>query len=176
LLDFGAQDPVFLDVCRELQPDLGQTVAMDYGIEAHEGNQHIFWPIDYFYSRSICYDIITCWDVYEHILDLENFFVALSKRVVSGSKVLVQTPRCDVFGDALGSHWHHFLPVQHLQLPSRRGIVLQFKQYGFDLIKSASFGANAPPSVIPHPYKALFDKLVKNGDMGCTQILLFQRT
>ena len=176
LLDFGAQDLVFLDVCRELQPDLGKTVAMDYGMEADEHNKHILWPIDQFYSIDECYDIITLWDVYEHIPDLVSFLSALSKRVRSGGCVLVQTPRCDIYGDVLGAKWHHFLPVQHLQLPSRQGITLQFKQYGFDLIKNASFGANAPPSLIPHPHKALFDKLVKNGDLGSTQILLFQRS
>jgi hypothetical protein len=44
------------------------------------------------------------------------------------------------------------------------------------IVSNASFGANAPPSLIPHPHKALFDKLVKNGDLGSTQILLFQRS
>jgi len=174
LLDFGAQDLVFLVVCRELQPGLGETVAMDYGIEAHEYNKHILRHINYFYSSAACYDIVTLWDVYEHIPDLDSFLSTLSKRVRSGGSVLVQTPRSDIYGDVLGAQWHHFLPVQHLQLPSRQGITLQFKQYGFDLIKNASFGANAPPSLIPHPYKALFDKLVKNGDLGSTQILLFQ--
>lgn len=85
LLDFGAQDLVFLDVCRELQPNLGKTVAMDYGMEADEHNKHILRPIDQFYSIDECYDIITLWDVYEHVPDLDSFLSALSKRVISGS-------------------------------------------------------------------------------------------
>ena len=175
VLDFGAQDEVFLDVCIRLQPALARTVAMDYGIEAHNNDRHFFQSIDEFYLGDTLYDIVTLWDVYEHIPDLNMFFVALAKRVVRGGKVLVQTPRSDLYADALGSLWHHFLPVQHLQLPSRLGIVLQFGRYGFKLVKGSSFGANAPPSVIPDPYKSLFDRLAKIGDLGSTQILLFQK-
>jgi hypothetical protein len=80
-----------------------------------------------------------------------------------------------VHAQILGPKWHHFLPVQHLQLPSREGILRQFDRYGFTAVQVASFGANAPGSIIPQPYKQLFDTLAKLGDLGSTQLIRFIR-
>lgn len=175
ILDFGAQDAVFLDVCLAFQPDLGRTIAVDYGVERGQRGRHEFQPISDWYDGSDVFDVVTLWDVYEHIPNLEQFLYQLARRVRAGGQVLIQTPRADLYPEILGSLWHHFLPVQHLQLPTRKGIIQQFLRYGFELVKATSFGANAPPSAIPQPYKRLFDTLAKNSDQGSTQILRFTR-
>lgn len=175
VLDFGAQDSVFLDVCLKVQPDLGRTIAVDYGVERGEHGRHEFQPISDWYDESDVLDIVTLWDVYEHVPNLEECLSQLSRRVRTGGQVLIQTPRADIYPEILGSLWHHFLPVQHLQLPTREGITQQFRRHGFELETSASFGANAPPSVIPQPYKKLFDTLAKKNDQGSTQVLRFVR-
>jgi hypothetical protein len=175
VLDFGAQDSVFLEVCLKIQPDLGRTIAVDYGVERGQQGRHEFQPISDWYEDSDLLDVVTLWDVYEHIPNLEEFLSQLAKRVRTGGQVLIQTPRADLYPEILGPLWHHFLPVQHLQLPTRAGITQQFLRYGFELQKGASFGANAPPSVIPQPYKKLFDILAKRNDQGSTQVLCFKR-
>lgn len=175
IADFGAQDSVFLDVCVKSNPLL-RTVAVDYSPSAHKNGAHEFMSIDDWNATDRQFDIVTLWDVFEHIPNLETFFSTLKKRLAPGGQVLIQTPRADLYADHLGSAWHHFLPVQHLQLPSRKGIVKQFSDYGFELVMAVSFGANATPEKIPQPYKKLFDHIAKITDRGSTQILKFIRT
>ena len=173
IADYGAQDSVFLDVCTSIMPHLESTVAVDYSTSSHKNGIHHFMSIDDWATTDQTFDIITLWDVYEHIPNLSTFFSSLRKRLAPGGQVLVQTPRADLYADHLGSLWHHFLPVQHLQLPSRKGIVKQFFDEGFDLTRATSFGANASPEIIPQPYKRLFDHIAKISDSGSTQILKF---
>jgi|GEM_PF-1740457 len=178
LVDFGAYDGVFLDVCRATQSNLGKTTAVDYPREdtMHLSVRgHSFEPIGEWLGGDSLTDIVTLWDVYEHIADLTGLLTALSRRVKPGGQVLIQTPRAHVHAQILGPKWHHFLPVQHLQLPSREGILRQFDRYGFTAVQFASFGANAPGSIIPQPYKQLFDTLAKLGDLGSTQLIRFVR-
>jgi hypothetical protein len=175
VLDCGAQDLVFLDLCLKIQPDLGRTIAVDYDVERGQQGRHEFQPVSSWYEDSDLLDVVTLWDVYEHIPNLEECLSQLAKRVRVGGQVLIQTPCANLYPEMLGPLWHHFLPVQHLQLPTREGITQQFLLYGFELLKGTSFGANAPPSVIPQPYKKLFDTLAKRSDQGSTQILRFKR-
>lgn len=178
LVDVGAYDGVFLDVCRASQPELGKTTAVDYPREdiTHLTTRgHLFEPISRWLAGEGTSDIVSLWDVYEHIAELSGFMAALSRRVKVGGQVLVQTPRAHIHALILGNLWHHFLPVQHLQLPSREGLLRQFDRFGFTAVQVASFGANAPGSLIPEPYKQLFDTLAKTGDLGSTQLIRFVR-
>jgi hypothetical protein len=43
---------------------------------------------------------------------------------------------------------------------------------GLSVLAAGSFGANAPGSSIPQPYKRAFDALAKATDNGATQIML----
>lgn len=175
VLDFGAQNTLFLGICRSIQPNIRHSIAVDYKIEEHYQGEHQLQSIATWFSDSTALDVVTLWDVYEHIAHLEAFMSTLSRRVARHGQVLVQTPRAGLHAEILGPLWHHFLPVQHLQLPSREGITRQFSRYGFELVQARSFGANAPPSTIPQPYKRLFDSIAKTADQGSTQILRFCR-
>lgn len=178
IVDYGGYDGLFLDLCRVIQPELGKTTVVDYPREDPSdptNPSHDFETIPDWLARDGQTDILTLWDVYEHIADLTNFLDTLSRRVRAGGQVVVQTPRAHVHCRILGKLWHHFLPVQHLQLPSREGLLRQFERFGFTAVQAVSFGANAPGSIIPQPYKQLFDTLAKTGDLGATQIVRFVR-
>lgn len=178
IVDYGGYDGLFLDLCRSIQPGLGKTTVVDYAREnpSETTNQHHnFESIPDWLAHEGKTDVLTLWDVYEHIADLTNFLEILARRVRTGGQVLIQTPRAHVHCRILGKLWHHFLPVQHLQLPSREGLLLQFNRVGFTAVQTTSFGANAPGSIIPHPYKQLFDTLAKISDLGATQIVRFVR-
>jgi hypothetical protein len=54
-------------------------------------------------------------------------------------------------------------------------LLRQFERFGLTAVQALSFGANAPGSIIPQPYKQLFDTLAKTGDLGTTQIVRFVR-
>jgi SAM-dependent methyltransferase len=178
VVDFGAQDGVFLDLLRELYPEIGQTIAVDYATSSTEELRrkgHEFIGIDEWLKNGPAADFVSLWDVYEHIADLDGFLASIGQRITPGGQLLIQTPMASLHANILGPLWHHFLPVQHLQLPSRDGLVDQFKNAGFSLIKAISFGANASPSVIPQPYKRLFDAMAKTADLGATQVVLFRK-
>jgi hypothetical protein len=178
VVDFGAQDGLFLDVVRAREPQVSATTAVDYVPPADDAlalRGHTFETIDAWMASSDSVDLLTLWDVYEHIADLPTFMNAVRARLSPGGYVLVQTPMASLHATLLGPLWHHFLPVQHVQLPSRRGLVEHFAKNGFQLVRAKSFGANAPPSVVPQPYKRLFDAIAKEADLGSTQLVLFQR-
>jgi len=176
IVDFGAYDGIFLDVCRELEPDLAHTTIVDYPREEVDSGltlEHRFQTIDDWLEGSSTVDVVALWDVYEHVTDLDTLLQALSRRVIKGGQVVVQTPRAHQHAHILQERWHHFLPVQHLQLPSRAGLLQQFEKVGFRMVTAGSFGANAPADIIPEPYKKLFDTLAKQGDLGSTQLIRF---
>lgn len=178
VVDYGSYDGLFLDVCRGIEPFLAQTTVVDYPREEVDiglAQEHRFEAIDKWLVGDAAVDVVALWDVYEHVPNLEVLLQALSRRVSKGGQVVVQTPRAHQHAHILQERWHHFLPVQHLQLPSREGLLRQFEQAGFSAVFAGSFGANAPADIIPEPYKKLFDTLAKQGDLGSTQLVRFVR-
>lgn len=116
------------------------------------------------------FDLITLWDVIEHVPDPLATLRWLRPRLAENGRLLMQTPRIGLLSDALGDRFEHYLPLEHLHLFSREALCEASRRAGFTVERCASFGANAPAERIAMPYKLAFDRLAKASDQGATQL------
>lgn len=117
------------------------------------------------------FDLITLWDVIEHVDDPGVVISRLKKLLNPKGRIVIQTPRFGTLGELFGENWPHLLPVQHLNIASKEGMQIFAREMGLIINTHCSFGANAPSAVIPQPYKRAFDQLAKKLDFGEVQIL-----
>lgn len=178
ILDFGCADGIFLDWLRMngirsenlFGVDLGEDMVK---IAAEKGYQVATFEMRHeLYRRKM--DLVTLWDCPEHLLDIKNIVSGLTEAMHQGTLLLIQTPRVGLLSEILGERFAHYLPVEHVHLFPRESLVRFLQDFGFRLLRAASFGANVPAEVIPSPYKEACDRLAKVSDQGATQVLLFQ--
>jgi 2-polyprenyl-3-methyl-5-hydroxy-6-metoxy-1,4-benzoquinol methylase len=122
------------------------------------------------------FDLITLWDVIEHLPDPASVIGELKKLLSPKGRIVIQTPRFGLVGELFGSAWPHLLPVQHLSIASKEGMQKFVRRKGLTIEQHKSFGANAPGEVVPQPYKQSYDQLAKALDFGEVQILSLKRT
>lgn len=117
------------------------------------------------------FDLITLWDVIEHVPDPLATLRWLRPRLAENGRLLMQTPRIGLLSDALDERFEHYLPLEHLHLFTREALCDVSERAGFTVVRCASFGANAPAERIPMPYKLAWDQLAKSTDQGATQLI-----
>jgi 2-polyprenyl-3-methyl-5-hydroxy-6-metoxy-1,4-benzoquinol methylase len=174
ILDFGCADGVFLEFCKTY---FNQDTKL-YGTDLSENmlgdarkngwNVVSLGDLDTLKTK---FDLITLWDVIEHVEEPAAVIKTLQKFLTPKGKIVIETPRFGVLGELRGEQWPHLLPVQHLSLASKEGMQKFAKRMRLTIHRYASFGANAPSSAVAEPYKKLFDTLAKKLDFGDVQIL-----
>jgi 2-polyprenyl-3-methyl-5-hydroxy-6-metoxy-1,4-benzoquinol methylase len=177
VLDFGCAEGVFLDFLRcrghdgdrllgaDISPQMVQRAAAR-GHRAIEARLLDELPHGLF-------DLITLWDVIEHVPDPSATVAGLVRLLAPGGRILVQTPRVGLLSAELDDLFEHYLPLEHVHLFRRETLLKLFAEHGFEVLATASFGANAPEELVPKPYKTAFDQLAKVTDNGATQLVLF---
>jgi SAM-dependent methyltransferase len=121
------------------------------------------------------FDLITLWDVIEHVEEPTVVIAKLKKLLKPGGKIFMETPRFGLLGELYGENWPHLLPVQHLSVASKEGMEKMAKRTGMIIDTYCSIGANAPSVAVPQPYKRVFDQLAKKLGFGDVQILSLKR-
>ena len=178
ILDFGCADGIFLDWLTSLGASTQNLFGIDLSAEmvgcaAEKGYQAVtFEKRHELFNHK--FDFICLWDVLEHVSNPRDTIAELTGVMRQGTQVLIQTPMLGLLSDRLGEQFEHYSPFEHLHLFSRQALLGMFESAGFSPLKSASFGANAPIEIVPHPYKQVYDSLAKLTDNGATQVALFQ--
>jgi len=168
ILDYGCANGFFLDFCVSLgcrKQDLcGFDIAEDLLVQVARKGYHTLK------SSDKDFDFIFLWDVLEHIPEPAALINHLKACLRPGGTVIVQTPRLGFLAEVLGELWEHYLPLEHVVLYGRGSLRRLFEEAGLRLVAASSFGSNAPPGIVPEPYKQAFDRLAKRTDYGSTQI------
>lgn len=176
VLDYGCAHGIFLDWLALngcLKNNLhGFDVGVDMVSKAIEKGYTCTANIDEF--DNYLFDLITLWDVIEHVSHPRDVAKKVKSLLKVGGKVLVQTPNFGELAIHMGDAFAHYLVVEHLHLFSRKALIELFQSVGFVCLSQASFGANAFIKHVAEPYKTTYDKLSKKFDFGATQVLLFQ--
>ncbi len=86
-------------------------------------------------------DLVTCWDVIEHLEDPATALAAIRGRLRPGGWLFLSTPDAgSIVARLMGRRWHYLDPVQHLHLFSRKRLAMLLGRLGFDVIDVCSFG------------------------------------
>jgi 2-polyprenyl-3-methyl-5-hydroxy-6-metoxy-1,4-benzoquinol methylase len=176
ILDFGCADGIFLDWLRSLGAEPTRLCGIDISEEMVElarakGHRAVSLEAQGELSGEK-FDLVTLWDVLEHLLNPMETLRSLTNFLKPGAQLLLQTPRVGLLSDILEESFEHYLPIEHIHLFPRQTLIDCMTPMGFSITKAMSFGANAPSSKIPRPYKSAYDQLAKRTDNGATQVLL----
>jgi hypothetical protein len=142
LLDVGAYIGIFIEMA-------GQSGWEALGVEPS------YWAVNEaqvknlpviegtLYSSSLVgskFDVITMWDVIEHLADPRADLTIAYERLVSGGYVVIHTMDIDsLMARIMGSRWPWLMDM-HLQYFSQRTLSEMLRQSGFEVIWSGSQG------------------------------------
>lgn len=151
VLDIGCAAGFFLRVMRDEGHDV-------YGVElspaiaehakSHIGRDRIHigtlddLPADHPDITPGSFDLVTMWDVVEHVSDPQNLLHLARKLLKPDGTLLIETQNVDsAFAILLGRRWHHYKHQEHLYHFNPQTIQRLLEQTGFDLVRqTASYG------------------------------------
>jgi 2-polyprenyl-3-methyl-5-hydroxy-6-metoxy-1,4-benzoquinol methylase len=135
LLDVGCAAGYFLTVMQQrgwqvegVEPS--RTIARfgreRFGVTIHEGT------LDTIKLPPASYDLITLWDVIEHVPDPTNLLLQVRRLLAPGGVVLLETQNvASLTARVLGRRWHHYKHAEHLWHFSPQTIDLLLQKTGF---------------------------------------------
>jgi len=173
ILDYGCANGVFLDLLNSNGCKKNDLYGFDISnnminqVEKKGYSTQKFLKSNYF-------DYIFLWDVIEHIIEPHKIIVSIKLSLKPRGAVIIQTPCIGLLSNIFADKWEHLLPIEHVVLFSQSSLHNFMNNHGFREIVSKSFGANAPISIIPDPYKKAYDLLAKKTNNGSTQISVFE--
>jgi ubiquinone/menaquinone biosynthesis C-methylase UbiE len=143
LLDVGAASGDFLsEVARssrwtaegvEPQPEAGAQ-ARARGLTVYRGT------LESCNLPSASYDVITLWDVFEHLHDPQAALAEAARLLRPGGLLVMSTPNLDSWDRRLfGKYWIGYELPRHLYLFNRRNAIPLLARQGFDLLEVRSF-------------------------------------
>lgn len=178
VLDFGCADGVFLEFAKTYfnpTTKLYGTDVSEHMLEQAIRNGWNVIPLAALRTLKEKFDLITLWDVIEHLEDPGAVISELAGLLSPKGRILIQTPRFGMLAELFGDQWAHLLPVQHVSVASKEGMERFVRRMGFRIETHRSFGANAPSTAVAQPYKSVFDQLAKKLDFGDVQIVSVRR-
>ncbi len=177
ILDFGCADGLFLDFCKKYFNSKtklwGTDLSEDLLSQARKNGWDVF-PLGDTENIKMKFDLITLWDVIEHVEDPLEVMKMLKKLLTPKGRIFLETPRFGLLGELYGDNWPHLLPVQHLGIATKEGMEKLAKRAGLVIDAHVSFGSNSPAHLVPQPYKKIYDTLAKKLDFGDVQLASFK--
>ena len=176
LLDIGCSSGLFLDEARkagfivegaELSPDTAEAARRNFGLKVHTGT------VDSATFADDTFDVITLFDVIEHLSDPLGDLCKMSKLLKPGGIILQSTPNIDGLFPKLSyklahrlDYWPHPEPPHHLYQFSVRSMKSLLDRAGLECVRADqtriqlgySFGSPEHWKVSPKllAYAALF--------------------
>ena len=92
------------------------------------------------------YDLVTLWQVFEHVADPRRLGEALVDRLVPGGRLLLSLPNVESFeAERFGGDWFHFDVPRHLVFPPSRTLRTVFEELGVRHVETVPFSAEYGP-------------------------------
>lgn len=143
LLDIGCALGFFLEVGKKAGWD---TVGVDmsrYAIKRlkEKGIKGIVGTVFTAKFPDNSFDVVTCFQVLEHLIDPIVFLAEVRRILKPGGQVFLTTPdRNAPFSLILGRKWHGWLVEGHLNWFTKSSLALSLKRAGFERVKSGKDG------------------------------------
>ena len=142
LLDIGCNIGLFLSEARtsgfdvvgvELNTDCAEYARTHFGLEVHSDY------LDKIAFKAGSFDVVTMYDVLEHIPDLHGILTEIHRILKPGGVLVVQSPNLDsVMADLSQSSWSWLSPPDHLYhfTPGTLSSLLAQRGYDVQLVKT----------------------------------------
>ena len=83
------------------------------------------------------FDLITLWDVIEHIPDTREALVEIRRLLAPGGRLLVETQNIDsIAAKLLGKKWQHFKHAEHIYHFNPKTLKRLFDSAGFEILEN----------------------------------------
>ena len=144
LLDAGANFGHFLKIAQRVYNVLGFDISpmavawsqKHLGVPNRVGS---IYALDEDFSPA--FDLITCWDVIEHLQEPEEALRELHKALKPEGYLFLSTPDAgSVVARLLGRRWHYLDPTQHLTLFNRSNLARLLKSTGYKVLGIRAVG------------------------------------
>lgn len=102
------------------------------------------------------FDVITMWDVIEHLDNPRSALQACRERLQPGGWLFLSTPDAGSLSARItGARWHYQDPVQHINLFSRRNLSRLLHETGFEVRGHVYFGRQYRVAYVLHRLRYL---------------------
>ncbi|OHD81242.1 MAG: hypothetical protein A2355_03485 [Spirochaetes bacterium RIFOXYB1_FULL_32_8] len=85
------------------------------------------------------------------------------------SSIIIEVPLSGFVQNFFGAKWRFFMPDEHIQIPSKKGLIMLLKRYNLKVTGYTRFGSGFTSGMIHPFFKRIFDysaKKIKCGDRG----------
>jgi SAM-dependent methyltransferase len=143
MLDIGAATGFFLDLARQrgwephgVEPsDHAASIGRAKGIDVITGTLDDCRFPDHFF------DVITLWDVIEHLPEPRKALATVRRLVKPKGIIVINTPDSgSMLSKTLGTKWHLVVPPEHLNLFHRKSLQLLLEESGFSVLQTDTIG------------------------------------
>jgi SAM-dependent methyltransferase len=143
LLDIGAANGYFLSLAKARGWNVRGVDVSDYA--ANQARQKGFDVLVGDIKKSLfhpdTFDVVTMWDVIEHLADPEEEIEAILRLLKPGGFLAINTPDGNSwFARILKQRWHQLIPPEHLLFFNPLSLRLFLERYGFNLRYKSKIG------------------------------------
>jgi SAM-dependent methyltransferase len=152
LLDVGAATGYFVALAREAGWDAKGIEISAYAAEtARKKGRPVEEGTLLTFDSSEKFDVITLWDVFEHLVEPEEHLRAVRRILRQGGSIALITPRADaLWARCMGPRWHLLIPPEHVICYSADGITKIFRAHGFEVSSIQSVGKRFTAQYVFH--------------------------
>lgn len=137
LLDVGAASGFFLKIAQKRGWNVNGVEISEFAAsKAREKELDVITgAIEDLQNCGECFNVITMWDVIEHMPDFASTLDATNKLLENGGIIAINTPDSGSFvAKMLGKSWHLLTPPEHLVIFNQKNLSDLLKKKGFKIL------------------------------------------
>ncbi|MDP3900379.1 MAG: class I SAM-dependent methyltransferase [bacterium] len=143
LLDVGAATGFFMCLAKERGWQVNGVEISDFAARSgRKAGLEIFTgTLENAPFAEESFDLITMWDVVEHLPQPREFFSRASRLLKKGGVIVINTPDAgSILAGLLGKRWHLIVPPEHLHYFNLNSLSLLLSKTGFKILQHGKIG------------------------------------
>lgn len=143
LLDIGTATGFFVKMALEKGWEASGIEISEYAanVARKKGLNVITGSLDSVNFSSNNFDVITMWDVIEHLINPRSAIKTIKNILKQGGIVAINTPdSASLVAKVLGKKWHLLVPPEHLFYFSEKSLSKLLESSGFEVIYASKIG------------------------------------
>ncbi len=151
ILDIGAATGSFLTIAKQRGWQVAGVEISDYAAAAARGRGLAVQTgtLDNAVFAPHSFDVITLWDVFEHLPDPNLTLLKITKLLKPGGIVVMNMPNAgSAVAKILGRFWPLIIPPEHIRLFNPKNLSMILNKHDFTVIEIGNIGKKFQPAYI----------------------------